>query len=228
MTPASNQSPNSPNSAANRPMFVLLIDDHALFCQGVAHALTDNPNFIVEHCASIAEALPLLSQYSFDLVLLDNDLGQERGLDFIPAARKIGYSGKVLVVTGWISNTDARRLLRQGVSGIFMKHHGVNKLTMAIRTVGVGERWVDSSFLELSKDASASPAAPPPKFTDLQRMVLRLVVQGLSNKEIGDKMQISESYVKALIQGLFKKTGVRNRGQLVRIGIEQYRDEIVV
>jgi len=63
-------------------------------------------------------------------------------------------------------------------------------------------------------------------FNDRQKQVLRFVLEGLSNKQIAWRMQISESYVKAILQGLFQKTGVRTRGQLVRVALEQYADEL--
>ena len=64
-------------------------------------------------------------------------------------------------------------------------------------------------------------------FNDRQRKVLRFVLEGLSNKEIAWRLQISESYVKAILQSLFHKTGVRTRGQLVRVAFEQYEDQLV-
>ena len=75
-----------------------------------------------------------------------------------------------------------------------------------------------------SEDASGPAAAPI--FNDRQRKVLRFVLEGLSNKEIAWRLQISESYVKAILQSLFQKTGVRTRGQLVRVAFEQYEDQI--
>ena len=72
----------------NRPVRALLIDDHALFRQSVAQSLAADPSLSIEHCASIRDALALLSQRSFDLVLLDHDLGAERASQFLPAARQ--------------------------------------------------------------------------------------------------------------------------------------------
>jgi two-component system, NarL family, nitrate/nitrite response regulator NarL len=63
-------------------------------------------------------------------------------------------------------------------------------------------------------------------FTDRQRKALRYVLEGLSNKEIAWRLQISESYVKSILQSLFQKTGVRTRGQLVRVAFEQYEDQL--
>jgi DNA-binding NarL/FixJ family response regulator len=204
----------------------LLIDDHALFRQSVAHWLSHDPQLLVEHCASIRDALTVLSQQPFDLVLLDHDLGAERASQFLPAARQMGWEGRVLVVTAWVSDNEARRLLRQGVNGIFLKQGELGELAEAMRTVAAGGTWLDRSFAALGDDPAAMPQATLPTFNDRQRQVLRFVLEGLSNKEIAWRMQISESYVKAILQSLFQKTGVRTRGQLVRVAVEQYEDQL--
>jgi two-component system nitrate/nitrite response regulator NarL len=203
----------------------LLVDDHTLFRQSVSGALTE-PGIEVQHCGSIREALPLLSKQQFDLVLLDHDLGSERASHFLPAARQAGFNGRVLVVTAWISENEARRLLRQGVSGIFLKHAPLEELKEALRITAAGGSFMDRSFSRIDdSDASAEQTAAP-MFSDRQRQVLRFVLEGLSNKEIAWRMQISESYVKAILQSLFQKTGVRTRGQLVRVAFEQYEHEL--
>jgi DNA-binding NarL/FixJ family response regulator len=161
-----------------------VIDDHALFRQSVAQSLAHDLNLRVEQCASIRDALTLLSQQIFDLVLLDHDLGAERASQFQPAARQIGYAGRVLVVTAWVSDTEARRLLRQGVNGIFLERGELSELAAAIRTVAAGGTWLDRSFAALGEDPDAWPRAAAPSFNDRQRSVLRFVMEGLSNKEI--------------------------------------------
>ena len=202
---------------------VLLIDDHALFRESVARVLAQDPRLAVEHRASIAAALELMAERTFDLVLLDHDLGGERASQFLPAARQGGFQGRVLIVTAWVSGTEARRLLQQGVAGIFMKHAALEDLIAAIRTVMAGGSWIDKS-LPGPEESTAQGSAP--YFSDRQRKVLRFVVEGLSNKEIAWRLQISESYVKAILQALFQKTGVRTRGQLVRVAFEQYEDQL--
>src|SRR5579872_4988283 len=113
----------------------LLVDDHALFRESLATALASDPTIHIEHCGSIREALQLLAERSFDLVLLDHDLGNERASQFLPAAREAGFSGRVLIVTAWVSDTEARRLLRQGVAGIFLKEAPLSDLIESIRVV---------------------------------------------------------------------------------------------
>lgn len=204
----------------------LLVDDHALFRESVAHALGSDEGLLLEHCGTMREAIELLAQRPFDLVLLDRDLGAERAYQFLPAARQAGFEGRVLLVTAWVSEAEARRLLRQGIAGIFLKQAPLDELREAIRTVAAGGEWIDRALVAAGLEgAPASPAAAP-IFNDRQRCVLRAVVEGLSNKEIAWRLQISESYVKAILQALFQKTGVRTRGQLVRVAFEQYEDQL--
>jgi two-component system nitrate/nitrite response regulator NarL len=203
---------------------ILIVDDHALFRESVSIVLGAGPGVSVQHCSSIRDALSLLAQSPFDLVLLDHDLGNERASQFLPAARQGGFEGRVLVVTAWISDNEARRLLRQGVSGIFLKHAALSDLGRAIRVVSDGGTWLDPSFDAVGQEAEDDGSAVP-IFNERQRKVLRFIVEGLSNKQIAWHLQISESYVKAILQGLFQKTGVRTRGQLVRVAFEQYEDQ---
>src|SRR5579871_1966994 len=203
---------------------VLLVDDHTLFRESVSGALKTDPGSRMEHCGSIREALQILSEHPFDIVLLDHDLGAERASQFVPAAREAGFDGRVLVVTAWVSENEARRLLRQGVSGIFLKHAPLDELKAAIQTVAAGGSFLDHSFGRSAEDVDHDE--PVPLFNERQRRVLRFVLEGLSNKEIAWRLQISESYVKAILQTLFQKTGVRTRGQLVRVAFEQYEDQI--
>jgi DNA-binding NarL/FixJ family response regulator len=203
----------------------LLIDDHALFRESVCRVLASEPDLELSHCGAIRDALRLLAQQRYDLVLLDHDLGSERASQFLPAARQLGFEGRVLVVTAWVSDTEARRLMRQGVAGIFLKQAPLSQLIESIRTVTAGGTWLDPSFTRAGA-ASAPEAGSTPVFNERERKVLRFVLEGLSNKEIAWRLQISESYVKAILQSLFHKTGVRTRGQLVRVAFEQYEDQI--
>lgn len=209
------------------PIRALLVDDHALFRESVCAALTRRGSDIaIEHCGTIRDALRTLSEQRIDVVLLDHDLGAERASQFLPAAREAGYEGRVLVVTAWISDNEARRLLRQGVSGIFLKQAPLEDLKEAIHVIARGGGFLDRSFTRIAAESGNPGKAHTPLFNDRQRRVLRFVLEGLSNKEIAWHLQISESYVKAILQSLFQKTGVRTRGQLVRVVFEQYEAEL--
>ncbi len=206
---------------------ILLVDDHAVFRESVARALGAEPDLTAAHCATIRAALQTIEQQPIDVVLLDHDLGAERGSQFLPSARQLGFTGRVLIVTAWVSDTEARRLLRQGVSGIFVKENPLSVLAESIRAVQAGDTWLDQRYRNLAgeEQGTAQPASGP-RFNERQRKVLRFVLEGLSNKEIAWHLQISESYVKAILQSLFEQTGVRTRGQLVRVALEQYEDQL--
>lgn len=202
---------------------ILLVDDHALFRESVARVLDQVE---VDHCGSIRDALLRLTEHTYDLVLLDHDLGAERASQFLPAARQSGFEGRVLVVTAWISENEARRLMRQGVAGIFLKQAPLQNLLESIRIVTEGGTYLDPSLQRIAERSLPPAEMAAPVFSERQRKVLRHVLEGLSNKEIAWRLQISESYVKAILQGLFQKTGVRTRGQLVRVAFEQYEDQL--
>ena len=205
----------------------LLVDDHATFAESVARALSAEPDLEVSFCTTMAGALETLQRQPTDIVLLDHDLGAERASQFLPVARQRGFAGRVLIVTAWVSDTEARRLLRQGVAGIFVKESRLEALAESIRQIQKGGTWLDRRYRYLTAaDLAEDEEASGPHFNERQRKVMRFVLEGLSNKSIAGRLHISESYVKALIQSLFRKTGVRTRGQLVRVVLEHYQDQL--
>lgn len=207
---------------------LLLVDDHALFREGLVRLLAAEPGFeVMAHCSSAAEGLRALSRTSVDVVLLDVDLGTERGIDFLRSARREGFSGPVLVVTAGLSEDEAATFIGQGASGIFLKRDSAQLLAEGIRTVADGRAWIDQRSLASLLAGRETPAAEEGgRLTVREKEVLRGVFDGLANKEIGTRLGVSESSIKAVLQQLFQKTGVRTRSQLVRIVLEQYAGEL--
>jgi len=202
---------------------LLLVDDHPLFREGLARLLTADPSFeIVGQCSTSTEARQLLSRFGVDIVLLDFDLGDEQGNYFISSARQSGYKGKILIVTAGMTAAESSAALKLGVSGIVLKHSSPGTLTNAIRLAAKGETWVDQKVILQMADGfrRGDPQSRPQTLTEREDQVLRGVFEGLANKEIAVKIGVSESSVKATLQQLFYKTGVRTRSQLVRIALE--------
>lgn len=206
---------------------VLLVDDHTSFAEGVTRALNAQSDLEVSYCTTLGAALETLQGQRRDIVLLDHDLGVERASQFLPLARQRGFGGRVLVVTAWVSDIEAKRLMRQGVAGIFVKDSSLDALAEGIRVIHAGGLWLDQRYRRLDGRAAGESADAGPFFNERQRRVLYLVLQGLPNKAIATRLGISEGYVKALLQGLFRKTGVRTRGQLVRVALEQYQSQLL-
>lgn len=207
---------------------ILLVDDHALFRDSVARFLDNESGIrVAGGCATVGEAIEFLQNNEADLVLLDFDLGERDGIDFMRAAESVGYKGRVLLVTAGVDDISAANLVRCGIAGIFLKHDPPAVLVEAIREVLAGKVWFDQSYLKNVFGRAAKEELPHSrKLTDREQQVLTGVFEGLANKQIADRLQVSESSVKATLQQLFQKTGVRTRSQLVRIALEQYRDMI--
>ena len=205
------------------------MDDHGLFRESLSRLLQAEPDFrIAGTCGSATDALAILDQEQIDVVLLDYDLGEEQGLTFLEAARQKGFAGRVLMVTAGMSDAGTLRALESGAAGIFLKHSPPAQLVEAIYKVMSGEMWLDSRAVR-SLVAGASGKSDEQRtsqpLTERERAVLKGVFEGLTNKEIGVKLQTSEGTVKAVMQQLFDKTGVRTRSQLVRIALERLAED---
>jgi two-component system, NarL family, nitrate/nitrite response regulator NarL len=207
---------------------ILLIDDHTLFREALNRWFESEADLeIAAHCESASKGVEILGQKPIDIVLLDHDLGKEHGFQFLTDAKAKGFTGRVLMVTAGMTDAESLKALRLGVSGIFLKHNSPSVLAQAIRKVMAGESWLDPASLQAVIEAAKNPepAKQDRPFTERESQVLRGVFEGLSNKEIGARLDISESSVKAALQQLFQKTGVRTRSQLVRIVLEEYGGE---
>jgi DNA-binding NarL/FixJ family response regulator len=205
------------------PVRLLLLDDHVLFRESLSRLLESEADFeMAGHCGTVAEALDLMKQTAVDVVLLDFDLGDDHGSEFISIARRAGYQGKVLMVTAGMSASESAVALKLGASGIFLKHSSPSSLAQAIRLVAGGEMWVDQKVIQLLADGvpQQDDQRLGKLLTEREQQVLRGLFEGLTNKEIAAELEVSESAIKATLQQLFQKTRVRTRSQLVRIALE--------
>lgn len=212
----------------NKQIRVLIVDDHTIFSESLGRLLEADTNCkVISTCASVSEALKITARDQIDLVLLDYDLSEEPGTVFISESRRSGFAGAILLVTGGITDAVMLRALEQGASGVFLKSSPPAELIQAIWRVTQGETWIDSGMVKtLIADAQEHGAEMRKEvLSTRERNVLRCVFEGLSNKEIGQHLNISESSVKASLQQLFSRTGVRTRSQLVRIAVEQHSQD---
>jgi DNA-binding NarL/FixJ family response regulator len=214
---------------AEKIVHILLLDDHALFRESVGRLLAAEPGFdVAAQCGTIKEALQVLKQKPIDVVLLDFDLGQHDGTEFVRLATTQGFKGKILVVTAGVDQGAAPELIRSGISGVFLKRVSAALLAQGIRDVMAGKVWLDQEQLQtaLRTEVGTPQDNRTRPFTEREQQVLSCVFEGLANKEIAVRIGVSESSVKATLQQLFSKTGVRTRSQLVRIVLEQHRDRL--
>jgi two-component system nitrate/nitrite response regulator NarL len=197
---------------------LILLDHHLLFRESLARLLASEHDLeLVAECSTPSEALKSLKGSGVDVILVDIGIAKE----FIPCARKARYPGKSLVIARETDATGSAIVLKCGASGIFLDSDSSARLVQAIRLVANGEAWVDQKVIQLL--AERYPHFEDRWFgtlTEREQAVLQGVIDGLSNRKIGDKIGMSESTIKATLQGLFTKAGVRTRSQLVRIALE--------
>ncbi len=207
---------------------IVLIDDHALFREAIARLLAAQPDIeVIGEGATVDDGLGIVKTMPVDIVLLDINLGFEQGGAFLNLARAQGFAGKVLVVTAGVSKLEASRLMQRGAAGIFLKHERPQLLIDKIRQIMNGGDAFDpgAAGMVLAELKSADQESPLP-LTPRERQVLCGVFSGRTNKEIAYKLGVSEPLVKAFVQQLFRKTGVRSRAQLVRAAVEKYWKEL--
>jgi two-component system, NarL family, nitrate/nitrite response regulator NarL len=208
---------------------ILMVDDHSLFRESLSRLLETDPAFhVVGQCGTVREAIATYSETPTDVILLDYDLGHEQGSRLLPELKSRLGTAKVLMVTAGMSDANTLQAMEAGASGVFLKHSSLDQLVTAIHQVVRGEIWLDtgivhSLFVDRSARRGSSDRAQP--LTSRQSEVLRGILDGLTNKEIAWNLKVSESSVKAVIQELFHKAGVRTRSQLVRIAIESHSSD---
>ena len=206
---------------------ILLIDDHALVREGIARLLSAQPDLeVVGQVATVDAGVEIVRTHPVDVVLLDINLGTHQGGAFLSLARGAGFTGKVLIVTAGVGKIEAARLLERGYAGIFLKHEPPPLLIERIRAIVAGTAIPDPRTNEALLAQFRGPDEPFRPLTPRERDILRGVYAGHTNKEIARDHGISEPLVKAILQQLFKKAGVRSRAQLVRVAVEKYWKEI--
>lgn len=213
-------------STDQEPINLLLLDDHAMFREGLARTLEKETDLrVIAQCESSEEALQSLT--NVHVVLLDVDLNHERGLAFVEAAKKISFAGRILVVTAGIGGHEAVRLIQAGVDGILDKRNSGRTLCESIRRVVAGEACIEEKYVSsLVRSLDRTRNANYPRLTERDRALLHYLLEGLTNREIGAELEISEGAVKASLHHLFEKLNVRTRSQLVKIALEQYQDQL--
>lgn len=199
---------------------IYIVDDHALFREGLMRLLASDPEIEIVGAAGSVEQAEVWKR-PIDILILDFELRGEPVTPFVEQLRAAGFAGRILLVTAGLPDRDAVELIRLGVSGIFHKQHPPDELRRSIQEVYEGKVLIEQRYLQKLVQMADTPGV---RFTERDQQILRFVVEGLANKEIAGELGISESAVKASLQQLFAKTGVRTRSQLVRAALEEYRE----
>jgi two-component system nitrate/nitrite response regulator NarL len=210
------------SAATSEPIRILIIDDHAVVRAGLRMLIDQNPAMkVVGVAGNRSEALALAASEQPNMIILDILLGDEDGLTFLPELREVTRNARVLVLTGLRSSESQRRAIRAGAMGIVLKEHAAEVLIKAINKVHQGEVWLDRSMMgavldEMTQAPEIDPeGARIASLTDREREVIALIAEGLRNKQIAQRLFISETTVTHHLSSVFSKLDVSDRLELI-------------
>jgi two-component system nitrate/nitrite response regulator NarL len=204
------------------PIRILIVDDHAVVRAGLRMLIDQNPAMkVIGVAGNGAEALALAASEQPNMIILDILLGDEDGLTLLPELREAATDARVLVLTGLRSSESQRRAIVAGAMGVVLKEHAAEVLLKAIIKVHQGEVWLDRSMMgSVLDEMTQAPEIDPEKariasLTDRECQVIALIAEGLKNKQIGERLFISETTVTHHLSSIFSKLGVSDRLELI-------------
>lgn len=208
--------------APARPITVLVVDDHALVRESVRHALAEPEFKICAEASTAEEAIAYARQLRPELVLLDLDLPGMNGLELLRELRPWLPDSRVIVLSASMALRDVVASLRRGADGYLGKDIDHKALSRALRGACRGElvlpralaAEVVAELLELLRRPAGSDGDDP--LTERERDVLRLLAQGLTDREIGTIFGISPRTVEGHVSSILRKFGLRNRAEAAR------------
>lgn len=201
---------------------VLLVDDHQIILDGVKSLLEDIPDIDVVAIANDGnEALNTLNILSIDIVLMDIDMPYLNGIDATKQINAKYKDVKVIMLTMHSESSMIKNLIEIGAFGYLLKNSSKEELLDAIYKVSNGEKYFSSEVTMslLNKDQSKSSSSAI-DFTKRELDVIKLIADGYTNKEVGDKLFISHRTVDTHRTNIMKKVGVNNVAGLISYAIK--------
>lgn len=195
-----------------------LIEDHPVVREGL-RMLVEGAGAarVLGAAASASAAIRALRRTPPDVVLLDLDLGDEDGLEWLPEIQAAAPHSRVLVLTALRDAGREEEALRRGAVGFVQKDAAADVVLRALRAVAAGELWFEPRLLRARAAAPRGTGGrpAPPSLTDRERDIVALVGKGLRNEEIARRLGISEKTVRNNLTAVFDKLGVSGRLELV-------------
>jgi two-component system, NarL family, response regulator DegU len=199
---------------------LILVDDHSIMREGLRMIIENDDEIeVVGEAGNMPEALELIALEKPDLVLLDLDLGRESSLDYMTRIFAAKQDLKVLVLTGVTDESQHKRVIQKGAHGIVLKNHAGDTLLKAIKKVYTGEAWIDRTLTAKILSATNRPGDDENQtkidsLTGREREIVKLIAEGLVNKEIAARLFIGEKTVRNSLTVIYSKLEVSNRLEL--------------
>ena len=203
---------------------VFLVDDHEMVRRGVADLFDEEPDLtVVGQASSVAEALVRVPALLPDLVVLDVRLPDGNGVELCRELRSMLPSLNCLMLTSYTDEDAMLEAILAGAGGYVIKDIKGTALLSAVRTVGMGRSLLDNraaAALISRLRANAVETGPLAGLTDQERVLLGLIGEGLTNRQIAERMFLAEKTVKNYVSRLLAKLGMQRRTQAAVLATE--------
>ena len=195
----------------------MIVDDHPVVREGIARIISNDKRLeLVGEAGSAQEAIELYRKTRPDITLMDMRLPDKSGVQTIETIREDFANARIIILSSFDHEEDIYQAIQAGARGYLLKDSPRNDLISAIIRVHSGERCIPAQIAtRLAERVGAN------ELTSREFEVLRLIVKGNSNKEIGDQLGISEGTVKSHVNNILSKLNVTDRTQAVSVALKR-------
>ncbi|WDG17894.1 response regulator [Microbacterium sp. Clip185] len=203
---------------------VFVLDDHELVRRGVVDLIDAAPDMeVVGEASTAAQTLPRVDAVRPDVAVLDMRLPDGDGIDVCRDVRSAHPEIACLILTAFDDDRASEAAVLAGAAGYVLKDIRANGLLDSIRQVAAGKTLTGTRAAELVRSRADADAAPEVDLTLRERQILDLIADGLTNRQIGEKLNLVEKTVKNYVSGLLRKLGMERRTQAAVYRAEQRR-----
>ena len=203
---------------------VLIVDDHAIVRKGIIALLeTEKDIQVVGEASDGSQAITMADQLKPDMIIMDLVMPGVNGIDAIRQITTQDQTAKILVLTSFATDDKVFPALKAGALGYLLKDSNPQELLDAIRQVSKGESWLHPSVAKkvLKELTHTSTPSNLEELTERETEVLKLVAQGMSNREIADQLVISEATVRTHVSSLLAKLHLASRTQAALFALRE-------
>jgi DNA-binding NarL/FixJ family response regulator len=195
---------------------LLLADDHPLVLDGLENLFRTEDGFeVVARCVNGRETLAAVELHRPDVIILDLRMAEMNGLEVLRRLGENRVPARTVVLTAGMREREMLEAVKLGALGVVLKESAPGLLLDCVRTVARGERYLQPRFLVRAlEQAESSP--PEPTLTPRELDLVRMVAQGLRNRQIAERLSITEGTVKVHLHNIYDKLGLDGRLALLR------------
>jgi len=205
------------NKREKRAIRILIVDDHPVVQAGLSSMLATHEEVeVIGSASSGDEALMMVQQDMPDILLLDLRMPGMNGIDTLHALKEMKASAKAIILTSFETDENIYRAVQAGAQGYLLKNTSQRQMLEAIAIVHAGKRYIPSQIA-----ARLAERMLRSNLTARESEILEMLAKGLTNKQIGSALTISENTVRNHVNSIMEKLEVSDRTEAVAVAIQQ-------